>query len=159
MARHRLNRPRRGHRLSASFGVLTAVAAVTTVAAPSHAALQLPSDKTVTASNDDVISHCHFQVNKVHPSTVSGKLSLYASPHQLAGYLNNRYTAVQCYLMPGGVSDRSQAVATLSTSANAATVSDSSLITVPPETSYTLCAQATVTLKDGTTSTTPYVCG
>lgn len=149
--------------LAAVMVMGTMAAPVVLNPAPADAAVTAkPKGKIVTPRNADVIASCKFQVNRVATSadhTVHYTLTANARPADLDGYRANAYTQVDCYLLPPGDTDPDHAFVHFDPSTNGATLSPRSYTsTVPYFESYTLCGQATVKLKNGDTSVTPYVC-
>lgn len=159
MSRHRKNNPHRvAKRVAASVGAVATLATLTATASPAHALLE-PSDKSIGFSNNDVVGHCRLEVKAVDAvnGTVDIKLTAYAQPKTLTGYGTNVFTGIDCLVSraSGG-----EAVAEEHIYKNSAVITATSIFaTVPFDTSYTLCGGAFVTLKSGTTSYTPAVCG
>jgi hypothetical protein len=142
---------------------LATVAAATLTAAaalPASAGALIPlGSKTATTKNSVVTAQCGLTVKSVNEAarTETIQLQAEARPSGLAGYFNNVYTQVNCnvnYLNSDGI----ELTNYFSAFANGPTVSRSTTETFPTGPRYQVCAQATVTQKNGDTTTTPLTC-
>lgn len=153
MAKHRA-RTHGVRRLSVVLAVLGVVFAAVLTPQAANAAI---GNKIVYPSNNDVKAKCSLQAKSVNVlnDTVTFKLSAQAQPATFSGYGDNVFTRVDCYLFDPD----SDLLATLTRSDNSSVLLNSSTtVTVPNHPSYILCGQASVKLKNGNTSTTPFVC-
>lgn len=117
--------------------------------------------KVLTVSNQDVTARCAFEVKSVNPSTLETtiKLSGQAQPVTAAGYGNNVFTQVNCWVLPAGQHDPMTALAEIHLGENRPIVlNTSTLATIPFGDSYRLCGSAFVKLANGDTRQTTYDC-
>jgi hypothetical protein len=162
MAKHRA-RSVRLRTLTTLLMTAGLTAAVGIVGLPSaNAILIFPDNKTVSPTNYDVFAKCILQVKSVNPLAnyaTTIKLSGQAQPNNPNGYADNVFTQVDCYIMPAGDTDPTDALAEVHPYANGATVlNQSKTVTLAFADSYTLCGRAFVKLVNGDTSYTPYLC-
>jgi hypothetical protein len=154
MGKHRTS-PGRGRRrilalattMVAAAGLLVAVPASTQAATP-----PLPAPKTVKVSNSDFQAQCKANFTGYDAGFGMFKVSLgvEAGPSGLGGYFNNVYTAVTCSLN-GNTFGRTEAKLMVSTNGSYIPETDKPYL-VNVDTSYTLCIQASVKLRNGNTS-------
>ncbi len=154
MAKHRA-RKRGMRRAYAAIGLGLAILLVP------QAAWAAAGAKVLTVSNQDVKARCAFEVKNVNPITYDTtiKLSGQAQPVTSAGYGNNVFTQVDCWVLPAGEFDRATALAEIHLGENRSVILNTSkLATIPFGDSYRLCGSAFVKLANGDTKQTPYDC-
>jgi hypothetical protein len=145
-------------RWRAAFGLAAALALVAALlAAPvANAAIGGVDSKVATSSNAYQIGRCNFTVKSANYLAGTVKAALYgqARPKTSAGYTNNAHTAVGCqvYDQSGSLDDQ------LFLERDGPTVSGNKPLVVPFNFSYTLCEYSVVTLRNGNTYSTPFVC-
>lgn len=166
MARARVHPSRsRSTRLRMVGAVALALAAAVVVGQPAANAAGLtltPKGKIVEPTNADVAASCKFTVDKVSPANgyaTTITLTANAWPTTLDGYRDNRFTQVDCYVLPAGETDPANALAQIHPFANSGTVVPTSKsFTIGFAESYTVCGHAFTKLKNGDTSSTAHVC-
>jgi len=162
MAKHRFR-----SRTARALGTGAAIAAVTVAGAAvgiqsASAVLIIPDNKTVTLANADTLAKCTLQVKSVdvlHNYATKIKLSGQAQGNNPSALVDNVFTQVDCYILPAGDTDPTDALAEVHPYANGSFVQAAgSTVTLPFADSYTLCGRAFVKLVNGNTTYTPYIC-
>lgn len=157
MAKQRARRSR-VRRLSA---VLAALGVVLAVVGSPEAANATIWHKSISPSNADLKAKCSLDVQSVDPVTYETKIKLaaQAQPASFAGYGQNVFTQVDCYILPAGDTNPADALAEIHPNGNTAVLlTTSTMVTLAFADSYTLCGRGWVKLKNGDTSYTPYIC-
>jgi hypothetical protein len=162
MARHRANTSRRRRIRASVLGALVLALGATLIGQPAaHAVTLTPKGKIVLPRNADVVGSCKLEVNKVLLGTglVNVTLTANARPAGLDGYRANKFTAIDCWVMPADDIDALDALIKISLHSDHPTVYPGHVTgDIPYSESYTLCGQAIVKLKNGDTSYTAYTC-
>jgi hypothetical protein len=145
-------------RTRACLGLVAAATLVATVALPASAdALLLGGKKHVTSRDRVVTAKCQMSVkstDQVH-GTALIHLQGSAQPSSLTGYRDNIFTEVICLVFDG---NSSVLYAQIAPSRDGPRVSYYADLTVPLSTSYTLCGEGIVQLRNGDFDASPTVC-
>lgn len=163
MARHRADTSRIRRIRVSVLGALVLVLGATLVGQPAASALTLtPKGKIITPRNADVVGSCKLEVNRVShtpPNDVTVTLTANARPAGIDGYRANKFTEIDCFVMPAGDTNFLDSLVFLILQGDHPTIYPGHTTKVIPfHLEYTLCGQVIVKLKNGDTSITPYVC-
>ena len=148
----------RRFRVGLRLSAVAASALIAVAALPASASAVFPlGSKVATAKNANVFAQCGLTLKSVNLTndTVTGTLGAQARPAGLAGYFNNVFTSVTCSVYDH---DTLRLLAEFTASRNAATVSQNVTVTFARLSSYFVCADASVTLRNGNSSDTDFTC-